>query len=223
MMSNKKTQITLDNIKQGDHLCSIYQNKEQQFGLIIPFFEKGLNNNEKCIYIADDNSTDEVVAEFEKAGVAINKFIKSGKFVLLTKRETYLKNGYFDPEKMIQLLKNTEKDALNEGYSGVRGSGEMTWQIGSTGSNKLIEYEAKLNDFIPKSKLAVICQYNENRFAPEILTGVIHTHPLIILYGKLCKNLYFYSPAQYTKKENIFELVDSYKLMLNEIMGMQAS
>ena len=97
----------------------------------------------------------------------------------------------------------------------------MTWQLGNgqiTDSGKLIQYEAKLDDFIPNSKVAIICQYNENRFRPEVLTGVLHTHPWIILYGKIYENKYFYRPAQYTTKEQVASLVDSYKLMLGEIL-----
>lgn len=124
---------------------------------------------------------------------------------------------------MIELIKEFEKMALEEGYSGVYGSGEMTWQLGvnghTTDSHMLIEYEAKLNDYIPNSKVMVICQYNENRFKPEVLTGVVHTHPLLIIYGKIYENKYFFTPAIYTSREYVKSLVDSYKLMLREILG----
>jgi hypothetical protein len=139
----KKEKPTIEGIKLGDHVCSIYKNEEEQFAPLAIFIKKGLDNNEKCIYIVDENSKDHVVAETEKRGIDIKKYIESGQFVILTKKETYLKEGYFDPDGMIKLLKDTEKQALDNGYSGLRVTGEMTWVLeGMSGSDKLIEYEA---------------------------------------------------------------------------------
>jgi hypothetical protein len=185
---------TSKKFKLGDHICSIYQNKEQQFPQVIAFFKNGLENNHKCIYIADENTTEEVMAEFKKAGIKIEKYINSGQFSILTKNETYTRNGSFEPEKMIAFLKESEANTLKEGYSGFRVSGEMTWMLKNiSDSKKLIEYESKLNDFLPNSKSAAICQYNENKFDQNILIDVIRTHPTLIIYGISYKNKYFYN------------------------------
>ncbi|MFA6027363.1 MAG: MEDS domain-containing protein [Patescibacteria group bacterium] len=214
-MANTK----LENIQLGDHLCSIYKNKEEQFSTIIPFFKTGLKNNQKCIYIADENSADEVISQLEKGGIDIKKYIASKQFLILSKRETYLKEGSFDPDRMIDLLKETEKGALKEGYSGLRVTGEMTWVLEQVkGSERLIEYEAKLNDFFPDSKATAICQYNENKFEPELLAEVIHTHPFVIIYGNSYENEY-YSPAEYINgAHNVFPN-DSYKTIKEDIIN----
>jgi hypothetical protein len=218
-MFNNISPIDFDTIALGDHLCSIYQNKEQQFVPVVPFMKAGLDHHQKCFYIADECSSGEVVAELKKGGIEIEKFIASGQFVILTKKETYLRSGAFDPDKMIEFLKETEKDALKDGYTGMRATGEMTWMLENISDNsKLLEYEARLNDFLPASRSAYICQYNENKFKPEVLTAIIHTHPLLIIYGKLYRNLYFYFPAQYTKRDTISPLVNLYKRMLNDII-----
>jgi hypothetical protein len=218
--NRKNVRLPLEKINLGDHVCSIYKNKEQQFSSLIPFFKIGLESNQKCIYIVDENSKEEIFEEFEKRGIEINKFTQSNQFVLLTKRETYLKDGSFDPDKMINLLKETEKNALNEGYSGMRVTGEMTWVLENVkGSEKVIEYEAKLNVFFPHSKSTAICQYNENKFKPDLLVEVIHTHPFLIIYGILYKNLYYYSPALYIKeKTNVLLPTHSYELIRNDII-----
>ena len=52
----------------GDHICSIYQNRQQQFSAIIPFIKDCLLNKQKCIYVTDDCSVNDVTGEFEKYG-----------------------------------------------------------------------------------------------------------------------------------------------------------
>jgi KaiC/GvpD/RAD55 family RecA-like ATPase len=104
-----------ENISLGDHICSIYQTKEQQFALVVPFFKAGLEANQKCIYIADENSDKEIILQFKKRGIDLEKNIHTKQFMLLSKKQTYLKEGSFDPDRMIRLLKEVEEDALKEG------------------------------------------------------------------------------------------------------------
>jgi len=210
----------LDSIKLGDHVCSIYKNKEEQFLTAIPFLKNGHEKKERCIYIVDENSREEIISEFEKTGVDIKGCIESGAFKILTKKETYLKDGFFDPDKMIILLKETEKTALEEGYSGMRVAGEMTWVLeGVKGGERLIEYESKLNDFFPGSKSTALCQYNENKFTKDVLVEVIHTHPFLVIYGKLYENNLYFSPAVYKKGEHPLLPIDAYELIKNDIIN----
>jgi hypothetical protein len=205
-------------IRLGDHLCSIYTNKEQQFSTIIPFFKDGLHNNQKCIYIADENSKNEVHLELEKGGIDIDTFLNLHQLVILTKQETYLKDGPFDPKKMVDLLGEIEQSVTHEGYSGVRISGEMTCLCeNATAHERLIEYESKLNGFFPHSKVTTICQYNENKFDSEILKEVLHTHPMVIIYGTPNENAY-YSPLSHIDKTHSLPL-GSYVTIRDDILN----
>jgi hypothetical protein len=189
------------NINLGDHLCSIYSTKEQQFSAIASFFKEGLDNNQKCIYIADENSKEEVLLELAKRGIGVGTFIASRQLLVLGKHETYLKNGAFEPSAMIRLLRETEQAGISEGYSGVRITGEMTCLCENTvAHDRLIEYESSLNDFFPQSKVAAICQYNESKFSPETLKEVLHTHPLVIIYDKNPRENMYYSPQPHIDK-----------------------
>jgi hypothetical protein len=107
---------------------------------------------------------------------------------------------------MINLLKQTEKRFLDEGYSGLRITGEASWILsGIKGADRLIEYESKLCNFFPGSKTIAICQYNEKKLKPDLLTESIHCHPDIIFYNKRCENLY-YSPNLFTNAGHKFPI-----------------
>ncbi|MFH2106483.1 MAG: MEDS domain-containing protein [Candidatus Micrarchaeota archaeon] len=182
----------ISNAELGDHFSFIYQNEDQLFSVLIPFFIKGLEKNQKCIYVVDKTSKQKIIAEFKKRNVNLLKFIKTGHFMFLTSKETYLKDGYFDPDIMINQLKQTEQQVLEEGYDGLRVTGSASWILsGVKGADRLIEYESKLCDFFHGSKTTAICQYDEKKLKPEILAESIHCHPEVIFYNKRCENLYY--------------------------------
>lgn len=180
-----------------DHLCLIYETPEEQFAAIVPFVRYGLERGEKCIYVADDNTSAEVLAQLESGGVDINKALKAGALSVITKKDAYLKQGFFDPDWMIRFLKEASDEAKAQGFKGLRVTGEMTWVLGGDyGSDRLIEYESKLNYFFPENDALAICQYNLGRFTPEIIMDVIRTHPLVIYRGQVCRNFYYTSPEE---------------------------
>ncbi len=186
-------------LNHGMHLCSIYKTKEEQFSVIIPYFKEGVKRKEKCIYIVEESDKKEIIQRLSD-DVDINYDLcrRWGKILFFTKEEAYLKGGYFDPEKMINLLTEAEAECLMQGYNGMRVTGEMTWILTKLpGTEKLIEYEAKLNYFLHTSNTIAICKYHESRFSPEILLDVIRTHPKVILYGELCDNPYYIEPDKF--------------------------
>ena len=190
----------LSELKSGDHLCSIYNSQEEQFKVIIPFMIIGLEKNEKCIYIVNENTKEEMIDAFCKSS-DITKYIKSKQIEFLAETQVYLKNGFFDPDKLINFLKETEELAIQEGYSGLRLTGEMTWILSNLDKvERLIEYEAKLNCLFSKSKTLAICQYSEKRFTPEILRDVLATHTKIVLNGQIHQNPYYIHPDLFFAK-----------------------
>lgn len=180
-----------------DHPCLIYETHEEQFSAIVPFFLAGLERHEKCVYIADDNTIAQVLEAMANGGIDTEGAVRSGALTILSKRDAYLKQGYFDPDWMIRFLKEAVDSAKADGYRALRASGEMTWVLGGEpGADRAIEYEAKLNYFFPKNDVVAICQYNLKRFKPDIVLDAIRTHPLVIYRGQVYKNFYYVPPDE---------------------------
>ncbi len=199
IMEIKKTDLieSLEKLDVHDHLCLIYETHQEQFAAVIPFIRIGLQRGEKCIYIADDNTTAQVLQAMREDAIDVDTALASGSLQVLTSKESYLKGGFFDPDRMISLLKETTNKALADGFSALRVTGEMTWALsGEKGADRLIEYENKLNYFFPKHRCLGICQYNAGLFSPGVILDVIFSHPKII-YGELvCDNFYYIKPEE---------------------------
>ena len=70
--------------------------------------------------------------------------------------------------------------------------GETSWALGpDIGSERLIEYEARLNEFLPATGIRAMCQYDWGRWQPSILRDVLRTHPLAIIDHRLHNNVYY--------------------------------
>ncbi len=189
---------TLEHIGLHDHLCLIYETQAEQFAAAVPFVRLGLERGEQCVYIADDNTAAAVCQAMEAAGIDVVDTLARGALVVASKQETYLKQGYFDPDEMIHFLEEATAAAKAAGFSALRVAGEMTWALGGDpGVERLIEYEAKLNHFFPKHDCLGICQYNRTRFAPEVIINVLRTHPQVIFGGLVCQNFYYVPPTEF--------------------------
>ncbi len=190
----------LERLAPRDHLCLIYETQEEQFAAAIPFIKTGLERGERCIYIFDENDGAAICDAMRASGIDVDGALESGALTLATKRDAYLIDGYFDPDCMIGFLKEATGNAIGEGYSALRVTGEMTWQLGGDpGADRLLEYESKLNDFFAENRCLAICQYNRHRFSPELILGVIRTHPIVVCGGLLCQNYYYLPPEEFLK------------------------
>ncbi|MBI3805038.1 MAG: MEDS domain-containing protein [Nitrospirae bacterium] len=187
-------------IKQAaphDHLCLIYETLQEQLAAAVSFIRIGLERGEQCVYIVDENVAATVIDAMHQEGINVDAAIQSGALTIADK-QVYLNKGYFDPDGMIAFLKGAVEAAERAGYTALRITGEMTWALGGDpGAERLMEYEAKLNRFFPSNNVVAICQYNRNRFQPELIQDVIRTHPKVISGGLVCQNQYYIPPDEF--------------------------
>jgi PAS domain S-box-containing protein len=127
--------------------------------------------------------------------------------VFLSSEDVYTKDGFFDPDRMIELLIYETEKAVSEGYPSILITAEMTWALkGVPGSDRLIEYEGKVNEKIfKKYPCTAICQYNFQKFSSGQIEELLRIQPLILWEDELIKNIFFmdrqnYSPEEFKKK-----------------------
>jgi len=189
----------LSGIVAHDHLCLIYETREEWAETIVAFIIIGLKRGERCLCIADANRADDIRSLLTSAGVAVAAAERAGKLTMLNDAETYCRGGSFDPTLMIAFLKEETEKALEEGYPALRITGEASWVLQSVpGSERLLEYEAMLNrDLFPRYKCLALCQYDRWAFDPALIKGVILTHPKLVHRGHVYRNIYHVPAADY--------------------------
>lgn len=173
----------LERMQPGDHYCGIYRSDADQRRIVVDFVRLGIERHEKMIYLVHLQTAERLRTTLQEAEIPVDDLVASGQLVIQAAKEVYLVDGVFQPEMMIAMLGKETEAALAAGYAALRVTGEMSWALaGDPGSERLVEYEALLNQFYATGvKSYSICQYDQRRFDPELLIDVLHTHPQVLL------------------------------------------
>ena len=187
------------NLRNGDHLCCLYEYNSSRIKMITAFFKAGIRNHRKIVYIANHNTFEEISAFLSRDGIPVERLTKTGQVMLLTPGEAYLKKRAFDPDGSIDFIARTTSESLLQGYRGLNICSEISPAfIGPDGADGLIEYEARINLFSPDNCIIGICLYDMNRFKPDIITKLLENHPLIIIEDQLVRNFFYLPPGKHS-------------------------
>jgi hypothetical protein len=175
----------------GSHACLLYETREEQAAAIVPFIRDAIERGHRCLYVVDDLTAADVISVLG-ARADVMGAVHSGALFIQTKRQTYLRDGRFEPDSMVCFLDDAIDEAAAAGFSQFRGAGEMTWALGpEPGCDRLLEYEAALTARIARRPVLILCQYNRRRFPPEIIRGVLQAHPVVILGSGVYPNPFY--------------------------------
>lgn len=180
------------------HVCAFFDSRDEQYNVILPYIQEGLNRNEKVVNILERACHHEHCERLAAAGITVQEKMHSNQLNVLASEDTYLKGGSFEAEKMLQLLEDALIEAKNEGYKSTRACGEMIWALKKVpGTDELIEYEARLNLLTPKHSCSLVCMYDVSRFSGRVLADVLATHSHVIMNGRVHKNPYYIEPLEF--------------------------
>jgi hypothetical protein len=164
-------------LKSGQHTCGLYASESERGAQIAQCLLAGLQEGEKIIYAIDDTSGERVFGYLKKTGVPFEKHLRTGQLEIHPAANVYAPGGIFEPAEMISRIMILCEQAIKEGYKGLRGGGEMTWALrGWPGSEKLVEYELRLNSALSGVKCIALCQYDTRRFQASLLRNIRAAH-----------------------------------------------
>ncbi|HEY3167967.1 MAG TPA: MEDS domain-containing protein, partial [Candidatus Binatia bacterium] len=184
------------NLKDGNHLCLFYdKDPGEQMPALIPFIQDALSKGEQFIYIADDQTVDELASRLHLSGIDVGQELDRGALKLWTRRE-WRQSGTLSSDKKSRQVLDFISQATSAGFKGIRFAVEMTWTLGpDIGVSELEHWEASINTiFVPGFAGRIVCQYNRSRLSPEVMLVAFHTHPLAILGNNVYPNWFYEAP-----------------------------
>lgn len=180
------------------HICGFFDSEDERYEIILPYLKEGLENNEEVLNILETTSHNDHCHRLETAGISVKEKLATSQLKVLSADETYLKDGYFAADKMYDLVEKALISARDNGYSSIRACGDMAWALRNvSGTDELIEYEARLNELTPRHSCSLICMYDINRFSGRALADVLATHPYVILNGRIHPNPHYIEPIDF--------------------------
>lgn len=163
-------------LRDGEHACCFFDNDEQQETLLGAFIEAGLRTGRKVICIADAASTRRIVGACA-ARPAGQAAVDRGQLEIASSDEMYIAGGFFDPDRLPRRWQHETARALEEGYPGLRVTGDVTWYTRELpGVERLVEYERALSGILAGTAAAALCQYDRRRLDDGLLAEALGSH-----------------------------------------------
>jgi len=63
--------------QQGDHVCTLYSNRDEQLAAAIDYIRGGLERGERCLYVCCEHSPDEFRAGLRAAGIDVEEPVRA--------------------------------------------------------------------------------------------------------------------------------------------------
>ena len=166
----------LAQIPYGSHMCHFYREREDLVAALVPFFVAGLNSNERCIWItAEPLNGADARLELQKAGVNVDAAIRSGALTIRDYSEWYTKAEGLTSREVAALWLAEENSALEQGYSGLRITGNASFVTPETWPD-FMDYEAIVHRAFQGRRIVSLCSYHAKRCAPSDVLEVVRRH-----------------------------------------------
>ena len=194
----------IQNLKDGCHLCLFYEkDPAEQMPALVPYIQDGLRRDEQFIYIADDQTVDDLIARLEQSGINVDRESSRGALNLWTRQE-WRQPGELSSEDKSRQVNQVIADAARAGFKGSRFAVEMTWALGpDIEAADLEHWEATLNNLFTAGRRArIACQYNRSRLSPDVLVAALRTHPVAVLGSHVYPNWFYEAPLVLSEKSS---------------------
>jgi hypothetical protein len=188
------------NLDRTRHICAFFHSREEQDRILMPFFKEGYDRGEKLFHIVDPAQRSEHLCSCQNYGIDVEKAEQDGSLEVKTWEDAYLKDGYFDGDRMVNVLRQVLDDSRRN-YPMTRLMGNMEWALEALpGVHDIVEYEAKLNYVLPEYPDPVVCVYDLNKHSGDVVMDILRTHPMVIVGGVLQENPLYVPPDEFLKE-----------------------
>lgn len=177
----------------GTHVCLIYDDEAERREVVAQFIAEGVVGGERVAYFSD--AEPEVACQWlSERGLELPP---APRFSSYHARDVYCPQGSFDPERMYGYWHAFYDDAQAHGFARARATGETSWSREVEGGERIVEYEARLNDVLATMPVTALCQYDVRRFDGATILDVLRIHPLMLVGRQVVRNPYYLPPEQF--------------------------
>ncbi len=158
-MNQPSHQIRLANavLERSRHVCALFTNPDEEYSVLLPFIKEGFDRREKAFHLVDPDLRADHIERLAQAGIDTTAALNEGQLEVRIWQETYLRGGHFDQIAMLALIEELLQEGPAKGYQLTRLVAHMEWALlDLPGVNRLVEYEARLNDILPNYQDPVI-------------------------------------------------------------------
>lgn len=188
-------------LREHRHVCAFFSSAVEEYDALLPFICDGINCGQRAFHVLPAQHREDHLKRLRNAGIDVENTMKSRQLEVALPEETYLKAGRFNQDAMLALVQETLKDGSALGFPLTRmiAHAEVVLDDWKSG-NEFVEYEMRLNEFLPNYDDPVICTYDANLLTAPFAVDILRTHPVVIVGNILIENSFFTSPQDFIRE-----------------------
>jgi len=180
------------------HVCAFFNSDAEAYRVLLPFIKEGFDCNHKAVHVVNPGHEASHRRRLTEAGIDLATAERFGQLELRTNTEIYLRNGRFDPDRMLEVFERLASGNSQREFLLSRVVCHMEWAAeGSPYIDHLIEFESRVNEVWQRHEDAVICTYNLGRFGGDTVIDIMRTHPMVVIGGLLQENPFYVPPDRF--------------------------
>ena len=183
------------------HVCAFFNSDDEKYRVLLPFIRDGFACGDKAVHVVNPEQRGDHLQRLTAAGIDPAGGLQSGQLDLRNNSETYLRDGRFDPDRMLEVFEGLASGNAEGGFPLSRIVCQMDWAAdGRSHIDTLVEFEARVNDVWRRHDDAVICVYDLAKIGGDTVVDIMRTHPMIIIGGILQQNPFFVPPEEFLRE-----------------------
>ena len=183
---------------EARHVCAFFNCDDEEYRVLLPFIKDGFECGDKAVHVINPDQHSDHLQRLAAAGIDLAAVRQSGQFELRSNTDTYLLDGRFDQDRMLQVFEQLASSNAKDGFPLSRIVCHMEWAAeGRSHIEDLIEFESRVNHVWRRHDDIVICTYDLVKFGGDTVIDIMRTHPMVIIGGILQQNPFFVPPEEF--------------------------
>ena len=100
-------------LDRARHVCAFFNSNEEEYDVLLPFIKEGFELGDRAVHVVNPGQRDDHLLRLTTAGIDAAAAERRGQFELRTNVETYLRDGHFDQNQMLQTFEQLAKGSAN--------------------------------------------------------------------------------------------------------------
>jgi hypothetical protein len=168
---------TVDRLDAGDHACLTFSDSDERLDLLAAFVRNGVRRGDKVMCWTDSIDPSRLAAELAARAVRPRSALRRGQLSIAAVATTLLGRNPVNAAAMIDALAIRKEQAARDGYRGLRVVVDMGWATRPVAAgDELIAFETAVGALFGDRRLAMMCQYDRDRFDAVTLAFAAKAH-----------------------------------------------
>jgi hypothetical protein len=180
------------------HICAFFNGMDEHYRVLRSFIKDGFDRGDRAFHLVDPERRDDHLSRLAEAGIDVEEAMASGQLDVHPWEDGPLHGERFDQDTWLAGFEEVLQSGPASGYEKTRFLAQMEWAlVDMPGIDEMMEFEARVNDVVPKYEDAVICAYDLSKFDARTVMHALRTHPRVIIGGLLQENPFYVDPAEF--------------------------